>query len=90
MKTLRWIAIGCLGGMMLTGCTAPLSRVETHFGVSYHLARVNQIRHPEAGNTLAPVSGFDGKAAQNTVEKYRKSFTKPPAPHFILSVREIK
>jgi hypothetical protein len=71
-----WIALLFL----LMSCAA--SRLETDFGTSTRLLKVNQIHNPEAEKNLDPVYGFDGKAAQATTEKYREDFEKssPPIP----------
>ncbi len=61
------------------GCAGP-SRLEKDFGNSFNRAISNQILNPEAGESVEPVSGLDGEAAQATLEKYRKDFEKPPAP----------
>ncbi len=67
---LMWI-IPLLG--MLAGC-AGTGRVEMDYGNSFQAAKTNQILNPQAGKNLEPVTGFDGKAAQATVENYQKSF----------------
>lgn len=68
---------------LLTGCAA--SRLERDYGRSVRLTKSNQILHPEATLNLEPVYGFDGHAAEITIEKYRKSFEKREvAPVFIL------
>jgi len=71
-----WIALFFL----LMSCVA--SRLETDFGTSTRLLKINQIHNPEAERNLDPVYGLDGKAAQATTEKYRKDFEKssPPVP----------
>jgi hypothetical protein len=55
------------------------------FGASFESAKANQILNPEAGKDLEPVEGFDGEAAQITLEKYREDFTRP-APRTIYSI----
>jgi hypothetical protein len=83
--------IGCMAlGLVLLGCaeTNPFkrgyfagpSRLEKDFGTSFELHKANQIAEPDAGKNLEPVTGFDGKAAQATLEKYRKEFEKPAPP----------
>lgn len=75
--------------LMLSGCAGP-SRLDTDFGVSYNLAKENQILNPEAGTNLQPVSGMDGQAVQKVIDKYRKDFEKPPAtPIYTLGVGTI-
>ena len=69
-----WIALLFL----LMSCAA--SRLETDFGTSSRLLKINQIHNPEAERDIEPVLGLDGKASQATVEKYRKDFEKSPPP----------
>lgn len=77
----KWLGlIGLVATILvLTGCAGP-SRLEMDFGTSVKLAKTNQILNPEAGKNLEPVTGFDGKAAQATMEKYWKDFGKPAPP----------
>lgn len=58
---------------LLSACAGP-TRVEKHFGKSFKQARVNQILDPAAEKNLEPVTGQDGKAAQASIERYRKTF----------------
>jgi type IV pilus biogenesis protein CpaD/CtpE len=57
----------------------------TNWGASFESAKSNQIVNPEAGKDLKPVSGFDGEAADITIEKYREDFTRP-APSTVYSI----
>ena len=83
-----------LGGgivlVTLTGCAEfnpEPGAVEMDYGNSYSLAKQNQILDPDAAKNLEPVTGFDGKAAQKAIEKYRKDFEKPtPPPTYVLGV----
>ena len=76
-------------GVMLAGC-AP-TRLEMDYGTSYRLARTQQILLPEGEKNLAPQEGMDVKAAQRSLERYRKTFEEPPPPPtFALSVGAIK
>ena len=60
-------------------CAGP-GRLETDFGTSSKLMKVNQVWNPEAEKNIEPVTGFDGKAAQANIEKFRKDFEKPAPP----------
>ena len=58
---------------LISACAGP-TRLDKDYGRSVKQARINQTLDPEAEKNLEPVTGFDGKAAQITIEKYRKSF----------------
>jgi hypothetical protein len=60
-------------------CAGP-SRLEMDFGTSFKLSKFNQTLNPEAEKNIDPVTGFDGKAAQANIERYRKDFEKPAPP----------
>jgi hypothetical protein len=73
--------------MMLAGCALGPTRLEADYGRSAQLATANQILDPTAQQNLAPVYGFDGKAAEGTLDKYRATFEKPtPPPTFVIPV----
>lgn len=87
----KWL--GLIGlvivALILAACAGP-SRLEMDFGNSVKLAKTNQTFDLKAGKNLEPVTGFDGKAAQATTEKYQKDFEKPsPPPTYTLSVGAI-
>ena len=77
-------------------CRAPntfcpgTGRLEMDYGTSYKLAKFNQTLNPDAEKNLQPVTGFDGPAAKNTLDKYQKDFEKPaPPPTYVLGVGTI-
>jgi PBP1b-binding outer membrane lipoprotein LpoB len=80
MVTRRFIWIGLIA-VLISGCAAG----KTNWGASFESAKSNQILNPEAGKDLEPVSGFDGEAADITIEKYREDFTRP-APSTVYSI----
>jgi len=63
---------GCSG----TGGIHQETLLDQNWGRSVETAKYNQILNPEEGKNLAPVEGLSGKAAENSVEKYEKSFKK--------------
>ena len=72
-----------------TFCPGP-GRLEMDYGTSYKLAKFNQTLNPDAEKNLQPVTGFDGPAAKNTLDKYQKDFEKPaPPPTYVLGVGTI-
>ncbi len=72
-RTTFYILSTTLVIFLISACAGP-TRVEKNYGKSYKQALANQILDPEAEKNLEPVTGFDGKASQITVEKYRKGF----------------
>ena len=71
-----YILITTLAIFLISACAQP-SRVDKNYGRSVKDARLNQILDPEAEKNLEPVTGLDGKAAQASIEKYRKTFEQP-------------
>ena len=75
---------------IMAGCAKPLSRVETDYGHSSHLAKTNQILDPGASKNLEPVTGMDSEAAQAVTERYQKDFEKPsPTVPYTLTIGTI-
>ncbi len=76
-----------IAGAVLAGCSSMTGRVAMDYGTSYQLAKHNQILNPDAEKNLEPVYGFEGAAAQATLEKYEKSFEKENvAPVYSINV----
>jgi hypothetical protein len=89
MIELGRLVFACLGIglMMLAGCTLGPTRLEADYGRSVDLAGSNQILDPAAQQNLAPVYGFDGKAAEATIDRYRSTFEKAaPPPTFVIPI----
>ena len=82
------ILIGLVAIFLISaGCANIPTRLEMDYGTSFKLSKFNQTLNPEAEKNLEPVTGFDGGAAQKTIEKYEKGFEKPtPPPAFTLSI----
>lgn len=75
MKFTTAIMILFLALAMLTGCVQRESRVADFYGVSYELAKFNQIYDMDAGKkNVEPVDRHDGKAAAAAVKSYQDSF----------------
>ncbi len=80
MKKENLVLIGLLAVLVgLSGCMDTLYP-QREYGASFESAKSNQILNPEAGKKPIPVSGMDGQAAQNAIEKYRQSFGGKQAP----------
>ena len=65
------------------GCA--VNRVAKDYGNSARLVKRNQILNPDAAKNLEPVCGFDGSAAEATIDGYQKSFPNQSAIPFSMS-----
>ncbi len=79
-RAVLYILITLLAIFLISACAQP-RRLDKNYGRSVSQARLNQILDPEAGKNLEPVTGLDGKAAQASIEKYRKTFEQPRETH---------
>ena len=75
-KATLYILSTTLALFFISGCAQP-SRVDKNYGKSVKEAQLSQILDPEAEKNLEPVTGLDGKAAQASIGKYRKTFERP-------------
>lgn len=75
---LTGVGLSLLVGISLAGCTNRPTTLGPDAGLAYNTARDQQIMNPGAGKNLDPVQGLvDGKAAKNTMERYRASSESP-------------
>jgi hypothetical protein len=89
MSELGRMVFACvgIGVMMLAGCAVGPTRLEADYGNSVSIATSSQILDPAAQQNLAPVYGFDGKAAEATLDRYRSTFEKAaPPPTFVIPI----
>jgi hypothetical protein len=71
---------------LVSACTGP-NRVEESYGTSVNVTKFHQMLNPDADKNLEPVTGMDGKAAQASIETYRKGFEKPAeVPQYIFNM----
>ena len=62
------------------------AQIDANYGRAYETARFSQILNPDAENNLDPVTGFDGNAAVNTLDKYQKDFKKQDSTSKVFSI----
>lgn len=73
--------IGLVGIIIcMSGCAGTPSRLEAHYGKSFHQAKSNQILYPGACKNLEPQEGLDGQAADEVMKAYKKTFEAEPEP----------
>ena len=81
-KSLIIVVILIVGLLFFVSCGKEYQKdtmLDQNWGRSFESAKQNQILYPEAGKNSEPVEGMDGKAADNAIEKYQKSFEREPA-----------
>ena len=67
-------------------CLANSPRLDARFGDSVNIAKAQQTLNPEASKNRNVVAGIDGKAAQETMVRYRESFKSPPPPSNVFTI----
>jgi hypothetical protein len=67
-------------------CIATSPRLDARFGDSVNIAKAQQTLNPDASRNRNVVAGMDGKAAQETVVRYRESFKSPPPPANVFTI----
>lgn len=71
----RWLPVFL--AVALTACVPTTPRLDAQFGTSVSMARAQQTANPDASHNTSLVKGFDGQAADATVDNYRESFVNP-------------
>ncbi len=62
------------------------TQIDANHGRAYETAKFSQILNPDAENNLNPVTGFDGTAAINTLDKYQKDFKKQESTSKVFNI----
>jgi hypothetical protein len=65
-----------IASCLLAGCAQPTPQFDATFGDTVRTAVAQQTLNPDASRNNDPVSGIDGKAAHDAMNRYQKSFTK--------------
>ena len=74
--TMACAMLAFFAGCSSSGPVYQETLLDKNWGRSVETAKYNQILNPDAGKDLTPVEGLDGKAAENSVQKYDNSFKK--------------
>ena len=84
-KLIQIIAL-LLASFAIVGCANKPTYLDQHFGEAVNSAKAQQIINPDAPQTLYPVGGIDGQAANASIDRYHRSFTQPPANANVFSI----
>ena len=64
--------------LLVSGCVAQTPNLDATFGDAVNTATAQQVVNPDAVQQAAPPAGLDGQAAKATMDRYHKSFERPP------------
>jgi len=70
----------------VAGCASNKTQVDSTFGDAVNAAKAQQTINPEASQNTEAVEGLDGKAANAVMDRYHKSFEKPPVTGNIFNI----
>ncbi len=70
------VIVAALG--LLAGCVSIHPEVDQRYGQAVTAAREAQTFNPQASRDPNAVSGIDGRAAKETMDRYVDSFKSPP------------
>lgn len=87
MRTYKLVMItrAVLLASLLTACSST-PYLDSRFGEAVNMAKAQQTINPEASQDMDPVTGIDGKAAKEGMDRYHESFQKPPSTAGILTI----
>ena len=78
----------CMVPVLLTACASFTSRLDSRFGESVAVLQAQQTADPAAPlrNRDRIVTGFEARTASAVVDRYYKSFEKPPRPVNVINI----
>lgn len=78
MKNHRFNTIAATGMVLLAGCATPYPETNPRLGQAVMAAKEAQVVNRRPARDPATVSGLDGMAAKETMDRYVGSFKSPP------------
>ena len=80
------LVLPVLMAAVLASCVNQSPKLDDNFGNAVNAAKAQQIINPEAGLAAAPPDGIGGEAANNTIDRYNRSFQTPPATTNVFTI----
>jgi hypothetical protein len=84
--TLKIVLAGLVALAALAGCAPTTPRLDASFGDAVNTAKAQQTINPDASLNTDPVAGLGGQAANAVIDRYNKSYEKPPAPTNVFTI----
>lgn len=72
---------------LLAGCAATATpQMDATFGDAVNAAKAQQTMNPEASQNTEAVTGLSGEAANAAIDRYHKSFERPPTAGNVFNI----
>jgi hypothetical protein len=71
---------------IFSGCATKAPYLDSKFGHAVNAAKGQQTLNPEASRNTDPVSGLDGKAGKESMDRYDESFKTPPKTFNVINI----
>lgn len=84
--TIKFILAALLAPVVLASCATQTPVLDQHFGDAVNAAKALQTINPDASLNADPVAGIDGQAANAAVDRYHRSFERPPATGNVFTI----
>lgn len=85
--SIKLLLAGLLASVALAGCaTTKTPYLDQKFGEAVNTAKAQQTINPDASLNTDPVAGLDGQAADAVIDRYHKSYERPPAPTNVFTI----
>lgn len=84
--TLKIVLASLAASAGLAACASTTPHLDARFGDAVNTAKAQQIIDTDASQNTDPVAGLDGKAANAVIDRYHKSYEKPPAPVDVFTI----
>jgi hypothetical protein len=70
----------------LVGCVNPAPVLDDNFGNAVNAAKAQQTMNPDAALSAAPPDGIGGQPANAAIDRYHRSFERPPTTPNVFTI----
>ena len=70
----------------LVACASPTPLLDDNFGNAVNAAKAQQIMNPDAALSAAPPDGIGGQPANAAIDRYHRSFERPPVAPNVFTI----
>jgi len=80
------LLVSVVGVVAFAGCTTTTPHLDSKFGEAVNAAKAQQTLNPEASKNTDPVSGQDGKAGKESIDRYHETYKAPPPTFNVINI----